>query len=568
MSKQLSTLPVGAIVKSVNTKYNGAVIRFKVGRQASDRVGLVTERIISLKCFDAKEPSNSNSDRRNYGNNRAAVANLLQWLNSAAGAGQWYSAQHSADAPPNNANVWSNYNEYEAEAGFLNGFEQDFRDALLDDTITVAKSSTDGGGSEQITRKVRLLTRTEVFGDTENGTAEGTQWPIFTDNNSRLAYPTAEAVSKSEYKTSSLSSSQPWWWWLLTPYAGDANGVRGVHSGGGLSSYYAWFGDDGVRPALFLAPDTLVSDTTDTDGAYIIQWNQPPTTPSSISHGTPRAGQSLTITTGGSTDPEGDAISYVWERRVDSGAYTQIGITSAKSIVDTVPSSGTNYQVRVKAVDANGAESAYRTGNATPISYNTDPVISGSDQNLGAKTDPFTYDYTVTDSEAASQTLTVTETVTNGTETITLRTYTATSGTQNTADLSDVWLRLLTGSHVLKIYVTDGAGGSATRLITFSRTVTRIAASRAIVTDAKVEKVFLSLYPADHPADATLHVEVTNNPFDDSPAWEDITSKVGKFVHTFTNTTVASSSYGLAYRFYMTKGTQEIEVIQATVRFA
>jgi hypothetical protein len=568
MSKQLSTLPVGAIVKSVNTKYNGAVIRFKVGRQASDRVGLVTERIISLKCFDAKEPSNSNSDRRNYGNNRAAVANLLQWLNSAAGTGQWYSAQHSADAPPNNANVWSNYNEYEAEAGFLNGFEQDFRDALLNDTITVAKSSTDGGGSEQITRKVRLLTRTEVFGDTENGTAEGTQWPIFTDNNSRLAYPTAEAVSKSEYKSSSLSSSQPWWWWLLTPYAGGAYGVRVVDSGGGLYWGIAWDGRDGVRPALFLAPDTLVSDTTDTDGAYIIQWNQPPTTPSSISHGTPRAGQSLTITTGGSTDPEGDAISYVWERRVDSGAYTQIGITTAKSIVDTVPSSGTNYQVRVKAVDANGAESAYRTGNATPISYNTDPVISGSDQNLGAKTDPFTYDYTVTDSEAASQTLTVTETVTNGSETITLRTYTATSGTQNTADLSDVWLRLLTGSHVLKIYVTDGAGGSATRLITFSRTVTRIAASRAIATDAKVEKVFLSLYPADHPADATLHVEVTNNPFDDSPAWEDITSKVGKFVHTFTNTTVASSSYGLAYRFYMTKGTQEIEVIQATVRFA
>lgn len=568
MSKKLSTLPVGAIVKSVNTKYNGAVIRFKVGRQSSDRVGLVTERIISLKCFDAKESGNSNNDRRNYGNNRAAVANLLQWLNSAAGAGGWYSAQHSADAPPNNANVWSNYNEYEAEAGFLSFFEADFRDALLNDTITVAKSSTDGGGSEQITRKVRLLTETEVGLGNENGIAEGTQWPIFTDNNSRLAYPTAEAVSKSEYTSSSLNASSPWWWWLLTPNAGNAYGVRSVGSGGGLGWSGAYGGRDGVRPALFLAPDTLVSDTTDTDGAYIIQWNQPPTTPSSISHGTPRAGQSLTITTGGSTDPEGNAISYVWERRVDNGVYTQIGTTSAKSIVDTVPSSGTNYQVRVKAVDSNGAESAYRTGSATPISYNTNPVISGSDQNLGAKTDPFTYEYTVTDGEAASQTLTVTESVTNGTETITLRTFTATSGVQNTADLSGVWLRLLTGSHVLKIYVTDGAGGTATRLITFSRTVTRIAASRAIATDAKVTKIFLSLYPADHPADATLHVEVTNNPFDDSPAWEDITSKVGKFVHTFANTTVTSPDFGLAYRFYMTKGTQEIEVIQATVRFA
>lgn len=554
-------------MKSVNTKYNGAVIRFKVGRQSSDRVGLVTERIISLKCFDAKEPSNSNSDRRNYGNNRAAVANLLQWLNSAAGAGQWYSAQHSADAPPNNANVWSNYNEYEAEAGFLNGFEQDFRDALLDDTITVAKSSTDGGGSEQITRKVRLLTRTEVFGDTENGTAEGTQWPIFTDNNSRLAYPTAEAVSKSEYKTSGLSSSQPWWWWLLTPYAGHANCVRHVTSDGGLAWYSAWIGHDGVRPALFLAPDTLVSDSTDTDGAYIIQWNQPPTTPSSITYGTPQAGQKLTLSTGGSTDPEGDAISYVWERKVDSGVWTQIGITTAKTIQDTVPSSGTTYYARVKAVDAVGNESAYCTGSGKAISYNTPPVISGSDQNMGAKTDPFTYKYTVTDAQSATQTLTVTETLTNGTETITLRTYTATAGAQNTADLSSVWIRLIAGTHVLKITASDGNGGTAVRNITFSRTVTRIAAARAFNTDAKVTKVFVSLYPSDRPAGSTLHLEVTNNPFDTNPVWEDITEKANRLVHTFANSTVANG-YGLGYRLYLLKGTEEIEITQATIRFA
>ena len=231
----MSTLPVGAIVKSVNTKYNGAVIRFKVGRQSSDRVGLVTERIISLKCFDAKEASNSNSDRRNYGNNRASVSNILQWLNSAAGAGGWYSAQHSADAPPSNANVWDNKNEYQDEAGFLSFFEADFRDALLNDTITVAKNTvTDGGGSEQITRKVRLLTETEVGLGNENGIAEGTQWPLFTDNNSRLAYPTAEAVSNSEYTSSSLNASSPWWWWLLTPHAGDAGLARYVNSDGSL----------------------------------------------------------------------------------------------------------------------------------------------------------------------------------------------------------------------------------------------------------------------------------------------------------------------------------------------
>lgn len=221
----------------------------------------------------------------------------------------------------------------------------------------------------------------------------------------------------------------------------------------------------------------------------------------------------------------------------------------------------------MKAVDTNGGESAYRTGTAKAISYNTAPVISGSDQNVGAKTAPLSYAYTVTDAEAASQTLTVKETVTNGSETITVRQYTATSGAQNTADLSSVWLRLLAGTHVLKIVVTDSAGGTATRQITFSRTVSRIAASRAISTDAKVSKVFISLYPADIPADAVLHCEVTNNPFDTTPVWEDISSKVGRFVHTFQNTTVANG-YGLAYRFTLTKGSQTIEVVQATVRFA
>lgn len=555
-------------MKSVNTKYNGAVIRFLVGHQASGRTKLVTERIVSLKCFDAKEPSNPNSDRLNYGNNRFSQANIDQWLNSAAGAGAWYSARHTYDAPPNNANVWSNYNEYDAQAGFLSFFEADFRNAILDTTIRVAKNTvTDGGSYEDITRKVYLLSETEVGLGNENGIAEGSLWDYFNSASRRQAYPTAEAVSASEYTNSSLSSTQYWYWWLRTPSAGGADGARNVNAGGGLRNSHAWNGDYGVRPALELASSVLVSDTTDTDGAYVIQWNQPPTTPTSISHGTPRTGQPLTITTGGSTDPEGNPISYVWERHVDSGAYTQIGITTEKSITDTVPTSGTNYQVRIKAVDSYGAESAYRTGNATPISYNTNPVISGSDQNMGAKTTPFSYAYTVTDAEAASQTLTVTETLTNGAETITLRTFAATSGAQNTIDLTGVWLRLLAGGHTLTISVTDGAGGSAQRVITFSRTVTRIAAARAFSTDAQVSKCFISLYPSDRPVDSTFHCEVTNNPFDASPVWEDISEKIGRFVHTFENTTV-SNGYGLAYRFYITKGTQTIEVIQATVRFA
>jgi hypothetical protein len=60
-------------------------------------------------------------------------------------------------------------------------------------------------------------------------------------------------------------------------------------------------------------------------------------------------------------------------------------------------------------------------------------------------------------------------------------------------------------SHTLTISVNDGAGGSAQRVITFSRTVTRIAAARAFSTDVKVSKCFVSLYPSDRPADSTFH---------------------------------------------------------------
>ena len=568
MAKLLSALPVGSVVKSVNTKYNGKAIRWIVGTQdtANSRTGLVTEKIITLKCLDAKEPTNPNQERKKFGNNRYAQSNIDQWLNSAAAS--WYSARHSYDAPPNNSNVDSNYNEYDTEAGFLTNFEADFRNAILNATIRVTKNTiTDGGGYEDISRKVFLLSNTEVGLPYENSVAEGTLWSYFTGADRRKCYPTAEAVSNSEFTSPRLSATQYWYWWSRTPYDNGASGAPPVSADGDQDEAYAYMGIGGVRPALYLGSSNLVSDSTDTDGAYILQWGQPPSDPSSISYGTPQVGNSLVLSTGGSTDPEGDAISYVWERKIDSGAYVQLGITTAKTFTDTVPSSGTTYTARVKAVDANGLESGYCTGSAKNISYNTPPVISGTDQNLGAKTALFTYKYTVTDAQAASQTITVTEKLTNGSQMIMLRTFTATSGTENTVDLTSVWLPLLSGTHVLTITATDSAGESATRKITFSRTVTRIAAARAFNTDALVQKVFISLYPADIPADATLHLEVTNNPFDTSPVWVDISDKANRLVHVFTNTT-AANSYGLGYRFYVTKGSQEVEITQATIRFA
>ena len=244
MAKLLSALPVGSVVKSTNTKYNGKVIRWIVGTQdtANGRTGLVAEKMITLKCFDAKEPSNTNSDRRSYGNNRYSQSNIDQWLNSQAAS--WYSARHSYDAPPSNANVWSNYNEYDTEAGFLSNFEADFRNAILDAVIRVAKNTvTDGGGYEDITRKIFLLSNTEVGLTNENSVAEGTLWSYFSSAARRQCYPTAEAVSNSEYTSSSLNASSYWWWWPRTPYASYAYCARNVSADGSLNNTNAYYGD-------------------------------------------------------------------------------------------------------------------------------------------------------------------------------------------------------------------------------------------------------------------------------------------------------------------------------------
>ena len=177
----------------------------------SNSVTLVTNQIIKMLCFDAKESANSNRDRRSYGNNRYIYSNLRQWLNSAAAAGAWYTAQHSADAAPTSGNVWNGYNAYDGLAGFLNAFTADERAALLDTTITVGKSSTDGGGTETCTDKIFPLSCTEV-GLSGDHTC-GSKLAIFSDNSSRIATVTAECVANSNYN-SNPAANAAWYYWL------------------------------------------------------------------------------------------------------------------------------------------------------------------------------------------------------------------------------------------------------------------------------------------------------------------------------------------------------------------
>lgn len=550
MAKALSSLAAGALVKDTGTLYNGKAIVWKIADKnhagyPANSVTLITERIISLKCFDAKESGNSDSNRKSYGNNRWIYANIRQWLNSQAAAGQWYSAQHGQDAPPSNANVWDNYNEYQQEAGFLAGFSANFLAALLTTTRTVGKAQVDGGGTESCTDKIFLATCTEV-GLSGDVTA-GSKLAIFSNDASRQAKPTAEAVSKSEYTNSSLNANSPWYWWLADAYASDSYVVRGVDSSGALDWDAAYCGDGGVRPLCNIKSDILVSDNPDSDGAYTIIWNRAPSAPSTITvPETVRGGSTLEISWGTSTDADGNLSGYILERQNNGGSWAQVYKGINRNYTDNITFGWTSVAYRVRAYDSAGAESANTTSQTRTVVNNTPPTISGSDSDLGAKTGAFSQTYTVTDVDSG-QTITVVEKI----DGVQKRSYTATSGQEYTFNVTaDEWVKLSNGSHTLTITATDNYGGAATRTYTFSKNETEIEITLAtpLPADAMITKAIMSV-TRQIPAGAEFTVEVCNNGNDDSPTWEDVTQAVNsgsKFF--FSNETKTAESWGFNFR--------------------
>lgn len=209
-----------------------------------------------------------------------------------------------------------------------------------------------------ITRKVFLLSYTEVglSGDS-NVDIEGSPLAYFNSDSKRIAY------SDNSYANG---------WWLRSPRTDDDDFVCLVSTKGDLSSSTV-VAAYGSRPAFTLPSSILVND----DGT--ITGNTAPSAPTNlnITSSSSLSNNTVTATWTASTDAENNLDHYVVEYQTNSsGSWTSAGNVTGTSKLFTFGFSVTSVTVRVKAVDAEGLESAYATSAA--LTLNQPPSAPGS----------------------------------------------------------------------------------------------------------------------------------------------------------------------------------------------
>jgi len=573
-------------VKDPNTTYNGEPIIFRILEHGhtGDPAGttaLECRDIISLKCFDAKEPSNSDSNRKQYGNNRYLYSNLSQWLNSNAAANAWYTAKHSADQKPDSSNVWQQsgtaINPYDTEAGFLTNFSAELRDALQTVSKTTAKNTvTDGGGSETVQSKIFLLSNTEVGLANENNIAEGTIYKYYSDDNqnSRRVKKVATAAACGNYTGTSAGSA--WYWWLRTPIASYSYYARVVDTDGSLNYGGAYSGNYGVSPAFCVLSSLTVGDTPDASGVYSMQFNATPSvTPASRNYGEINAAPTITVEV---VDEDGDTYNGVVTLN-GSQVQTFSGISSGSYPLDMTSiwanaPVGSQSSIVVTVTDSQSATATvtytFTKSNASSIP----PTISGLSNNMRIPASYYVNFTTSTDAEGESQTIKAQTAdnagFTNPTDFTSIEEYDSESQTWNARttpitndDVGKAFRIAITGtvntSEYVRVVSTDA--GSQTPSCSTAYNV-KVGDVLEVITPPwnrdNRPSVVSVIMDATIDAAATTEIFVCNNANDTTPTWETYTGDK----HIFENKTKTDANWAVAARIKVTAGlaTGEISI--------
>ena len=186
------------------------------------------------------------------------------------------------------------------------------------------------------------------------------------------------------------------------------------------------------------------------------------------------------------------------------------------------------------------------------VSTNTAPAINASSTNLGEKNVPFDFNYTITDADG--DTLTVTEKLDG--KTTKTRTGVA-SGTaltfEQAADAAG-FQRILNGNHTITVEVSDGKETVSTSA-TFTKAVH--AASVTLAEPLTVEgdiTVAVLQVTGSIPDDAVFKAEVTNNAKDAAQVWQDVTTEVQKGVNIVFENKTATAGAAFNFRVSISRG--------------
>ena len=258
--------------------------------------------------------------------------------------------------------VWDsgNVNAYASSDldSWFNSTYKNMLDADIRSLIGTTKIRyTPGNGNNTVgtlERAIFALSLTELGQSHSYANTEGSALPIA--STLRIAYRNGSATT--QWTRSPSTSSTDIAWWL------DSNG--GINGSNCSISY-------GSRPAFTLPSSLYVSD----DGSVF--QNTAPSTPASISvPSSIDGGSTITVSWGTSTDAEGNLEGYIVERQTDGGSWSQIYQGTATSTSNTVAFGTNTVAYRVKAYDAAGLESGWKTSSTVTVTNNRAPGAPGS----------------------------------------------------------------------------------------------------------------------------------------------------------------------------------------------
>ncbi|NRS47280.1 DNRLRE domain-containing protein [Brevibacillus sp. HB2.2] len=247
--------------------------------------------------------------------------------------------------------------------------------------------------------------------------------------------------------------------------------------------------------------------------------------------------------------------------------YRNKQIFDGNTLVSPILAEDRVHYAKVQAYDSTNRLPSLVDQRAYTVKYNMPPVISGTNQDLGAFMQIPSVNYSATDPEA--NTFTFTEYL-NGKQ---IRSFAGVAGQQYTVEISyDAWIRLdLDVQHQIKIVATDSAGISSERIYTFTRTETHIEfmleygnpdIKADFTLDGMPLRVLVTLERYLPEGSSIESVKVCNNYLDDVPTWEDCTGAVkGNRGYLFTNKNKTAPEWAINLWVTIDKGTAKERVL-------